>query len=478
MAKTLQAFIPALLILLMLISIYHGFVSQGVPIIHLLLTIFFVVVYARSWRPAFFIALGLSALAVYGIYRYPVGLYSNVNVVLFGTLLLAYCRYRSAWLVAAAFTALGVLHIFMETVSIITLLCLLGAVAIGMMSLTRNLNHHALIISLFAAVAVSEGVLRVMGMDTAYMEKNGFVIYTSPYSKYQKPLMADEPFANRKLDYEGTEFEQARNRHGVVDDDHLVEKGTDEVRILTAGDSFTENCCAPFEDGWTQVLERKLDSLSGMTVTVVNQGVGGSDPVAELYKYDSIFYRYSPDIVLLAINESDIDDMFIHGSYEARYGADGQSFYPVEGPWWEPLYGMSYVARRMVHGLFHMDSFFLSEYDDDQGQRKLAQFMDVCQRWQERAARDSFELLLVFHPFEDHFRTVEWQLAPVRDSLQERGFDVVDLYRGFKAAGIDSSNVTHYYIPIDGHHNSRGNRLWAEVLMPEVVARYPLLLGL
>jgi hypothetical protein len=82
-------------------------------------------------------------------------------------------------------------------------------------------------------------------------------------------------------------------------------------RIALLGDSFIEAFEVPFEKTVGEVIARRLAALSGRPVQVLNFGHGGYGTTQEMLTLEHEVWRYSPDLVLLAVTTgNDISDNY------------------------------------------------------------------------------------------------------------------------------------------------------------------------
>ncbi len=82
-------------------------------------------------------------------------------------------------------------------------------------------------------------------------------------------------------------------------------------RIALLGDSFIEAFEVPYQKTVGEVIERRLTALRGSPVEVLNFGHGGYGTTQELLTLQHEVWKYSPDLVLLAITTgNDISDNY------------------------------------------------------------------------------------------------------------------------------------------------------------------------
>ena len=80
-------------------------------------------------------------------------------------------------------------------------------------------------------------------------------------------------------------------------------------RIALLGDSYIEAFEVPFEKTVGELLEGRLSALRGTPVEVLNFGHGGYGTAQELLTLQHEVWKYSPDLVLLAVTTgNDISD--------------------------------------------------------------------------------------------------------------------------------------------------------------------------
>jgi GDSL-like lipase/acylhydrolase family protein len=83
------------------------------------------------------------------------------------------------------------------------------------------------------------------------------------------------------------------------------------LRIALLGDSFIEAFEVPFEQTVGEVIARRLTQVRGSPVQVLNFGHGGYGTAQELLTLQHNVWKYSPDLVLLAITTgNDISDNY------------------------------------------------------------------------------------------------------------------------------------------------------------------------
>jgi lysophospholipase L1-like esterase len=99
------------------------------------------------------------------------------------------------------------------------------------------------------------------------------------------------------------------NSDGMRGPDVALKPPPGTFRIALLGDSFIEAFEVPFEKTVGEVLARRLTALRGAPVEVLNFGQGGYGTTQQLLTLKHQVWKYSPDLVLLAITTgNDISD--------------------------------------------------------------------------------------------------------------------------------------------------------------------------
>jgi lysophospholipase L1-like esterase len=240
-----------------------------------------------------------------------------------------------------------------------------------------------------------------------------------------------------------------------------AEKATGEYRILALGDSFTEGVGTPYEATWVKVLERELAARSpGHRVTTINAGISGSDIGAEYMLLREKLLSYHPDLVIVAINITDVWDITLRGGLE-RFRPDGSVGVPHAAPPWEWLYGISYLSRPVVHGLLGYDEYLIARSAvSARQQAAVADMRATVTAFTTLAEEHGFRLLFLLHPLA--YEVEQGHYDPVFDGFvagvkQMPGIEALDVLGEWQARQIlTPENVWSFYWPIDWHHNAQG----------------------
>ena len=241
------------------------------------------------------------------------------------------------------------------------------------------------------------------------------------------------------------------------------------IRIMMLGDSYTMGVGADNDSSFPKQLSYLLPDTLNSKAQVWNCGVYGSDPLCEFMLFKDKLLRYSPDMAIVVINFSDIQDVTVRGGFE-RFRPDGTVLYH-QGPWFEPLYARSFLVRRVIHDVFHYDRLYLTPSQAET--RKLEAYSNL------KSAIDSFsdicrdkhiKLLFVFHPTEgDIDRGDTYLVMPLINYCAEKKLPYVDIKQELYRQGIDSSNVHYLFWPEDRHCTNKGYSYFAHSIYKKVI---------
>lgn len=331
---------------------------------------------------------------------------------------------------------------------------------------SKGLNGFLLFSSLIFALLSIEIYLTLAGQLKTYMEKvTGY--YTSPYAPQDKSLYhAWPPGKEHYITKPEYSFWRPTNSFGLPDVQWPVAKKRGEKRILALGDSFTEGDGACYDSSYVSLLKRKL-LAGGDTFYVMNGGVCGSDPFFNYVELKDHLLKYRPDIILQSLSTQDLlTDILLRGGME-RFRKDGTlQFRP--GPWWEPLYAVSYISRLYFRSKGytellrpkHPSLAEVAQLDADIT-ALFKSYIDLCRE-------ENIDLVIVLRPdqLEIVQKKYDYDFAPILHSIQTnehvRIYDLLPCYLDYIAGS--HSNPNEYFWKTDGHHNGKGYEMMAQCI--------------
>ncbi len=267
-------------------------------------------------------------------------------------------------------------------------------------------------------------------------------------------------------------FEIATNSEGFRDREYPLEKRRSEFRIIVFGDSFAEGFGAEAEDAWPRQMERGLRAaLPDRDLTVVNAGVSGSDVVFAYAHLEQRMIDYGPDLVIVAINNTDVTDVIYRGGTERLEGHRGIVH---TGPWWEWIYASSHIVRHVVRGPLGFSRTLSRQPYGEQAAAAADEIPATVLRFEELARERGFGLLVVVHPllgdvnhghYDPHFARVP---RAIREETDIPIVDVLDYFA--REQGITKANALEFFWKQDRHHNARGYAALGEAVTAHLLA--------
>ena len=302
------------------------------------------------------------------------------------------------------------------------------------------------------------------------------------------------------------------NSKGLRDRELSYEKRPNTFRILVLGDSFVEGMQVPLEETFAKRLESKLNE-SGMTFEVINAGFAGVGTDYGLLFLRKEGYKYHPDLVLLGFFAgNDVQDNFRsreilrHGqtglAYEKRgimvtlrqFLAAHSCAYNYLGlalPTWTPQFGKILMNLGLLSAQPAGDPgteaarpwlVFAKSYPADLKEAWAVTHFLMSALAEEAEVHGS-ELAVFSIPSREQvyshlweglisrptFKQIEWDLEkPDRILLgltHECGIPFFSLLPAFR----EKAKTDRLYYGEDGHWNSKGNQLAAELVFDWLV---------
>lgn len=326
-------------------------------------------------------------------------------------------------------------------------------------------------------IATGLGVLEAWERHTGnfanYFELNGLRDTSRVPEQLAEPyLFVYKP--NRHITTPKKEFtiDLMTNSLGLVAPEIPVTPRPNEFRIITLGDSFTEGVGAAADGSYPALLQKMLAARAGpRTFTVMNAGIGGSDPVFEIELLRRKLLPYRPDLVVLAMNYSDVPDLRRRGGFD-RYRPDGQ-LRGLEHPWWIWFFDRSHLVRALVLGGLHYDWELRSPAESAASVRiAVRELVEAGATLGTLAAANGFRAVIVVHPDwkEVNTGTQDARMAEVLEAYRQAGLDCANLLPFFRAA-MPIPVPVDYYWPRDTHYTAKGYEVFARAVMDQIDTR-------
>lgn len=235
------------------------------------------------------------------------------------------------------------------------------------------------------------------------------------------------------------------NRDGMRGPETPLQHTPGTLRIALLGDSFIEAFEVPFDSTVGQVMARRLSALRGAPVEVLNFGTGGYGTTQELLTLRNQVWKYTPDLVLLAVTTgNDITDNYqplSQGSYRPYYVYQGQELvldtsfletkaYRSRAMWTRRL--LKVVQRSSLIQLINRVRHASRRSERQQ------QNMGGSIQGDELGLRDEVQLPPVTDDWREAWRVTEGLLRMMRDECRSRHtpFALVTLTRGTQVTPV------------------------------------------
>ena len=246
------------------------------------------------------------------------------------------------------------------------------------------------------------------------------------------------------------------NSEGLRDREFSFEKPPDVYRVMMLGDSTTLGWGVKAEDTAAKFLERKLNAnlpAGYNRVEVMNAGVGNYDTVQEVTYYETIGWKYHPDLVVLVFFINDPEPV------------------PLEkkGFLIDRSYLIAFATNRidgvMRHAGVRPDwkTYYASLYDDNrpgfQACKKALQSLANSTRSYD--AKLLMAILPELHRINNDSYPFEAAHQKIKDVMVAENVPVLELIDGLKDHGPEENL---WVTALDDHPNAKANNLISDQL--------------
>ncbi|MBP6730555.1 MAG: hypothetical protein KA149_00765 [Chitinophagales bacterium] len=323
-------------------------------------------------------------------------------------------------------------------------------------------NYFLVFSSVVVSLLVVEFLLQLTGFASTYLEKvSGY--YNSPYRVTDKGLyhVWNNPKEHWIIKPE-YKYSRPTNRWGLPDVDWPVNKKPNEKRILALGDSFTEGDGAPDDSDYVAILSQRLNTTGG-GYYLMNAGVLGSDPFFNYIQLKDQLLRYKPDFILQTLSSQDITaDIKMRGGME-RFQKNGTLKF-TSAPWWEPVYALSYISRLFFKALGYSELLKREKLTAADKEKLNKQTVELFKNYQALCNEKGIRLYVLLRPdrYEIEQNKYQYDIASIAKESGVETVDMLPLYNTYIEK--NKAKPTDYFWSLDGHHNSKGYQMMADVL--------------
>lgn len=279
----------------------------------------------------------------------------------------------------------------------------------------------------------------------------------------------------RKNDTKEFHYLTIANSWGFRDAEFDTLADKNKKRFLVLGDSFVEGVGTPTDSTWPNLLQQNLQKDS-LPIRIYNCGASGSDPFYEYVLLRDKLLPLKPNVVIMSLNASDLDDVIARGKFE-RFKADGTTQYK-SAPWFEPYYKHCLVLRFFLHFVLQYNSIFLSPSKIKQESSLAIKSIANCVIKTDSFCKSNHsDFILVIHPFLNPLypnierrKELENMLALLPDSIKK-----INVFEPM-LKHVDKSNYKQYAYPIDMHFKPKGYLWFSQLVADSIRTNYPQLL--
>ena len=255
----------------------------------------------------------------------------------------------------------------------------------------------------------------------------------------------------------------------------VLEKGEDEYRIIVLGDSFTAAAGVPFEDIYTQVLEKSLNiKTSSKNIEVINLAVGGYNIIEYNHVLQEIGLNLNPDYVIVGIylgndfilqeyQKSEIESVEL-GQVHSNKNKTITAYFigSIRSLYLYKAFGFYVNQLLRQYGLLpKIDSVksqyetMVSSYDkeSEDWKKNVAALKSIIHTLQD----EKIPLLIVTLPATLDFKSIKKYDDIVKNLCEENNVTVISLVDTFIESGLSPSKFRLNII--DSHPNDKYNRI-------------------
>jgi lysophospholipase L1-like esterase len=342
------------------------------------------------------------------------------------------------------------------------------------------LHYKVFFLATSATLFVGELSLRyVFKTNLSYSEQNGLHLYASPF--FSNKVVRLIGLSGAEIDLSGIDkYRVKRERTESISDEfsyvHSFNslgcrgaeplQGEGVFKILALGDSFTEGAGTPEDSTWVHLLSLRMQDHQDQKTTYLNAGISGSDPFQSFQLLKRLHALYKPDLVVLLLNYSDINQDFYNRGGKERFEKGSLLAYRV-GPWWEPIYASSFIFRAIIHATTNMDYLFCTPEDrmknHEEASWAIANLLQT--EYTAFAAENNIDFRVFSIPYEFELKNNYDAFAELDSVLQHSNVKFINLYPALRQYVEENElNYSDLYWTFDMHFKPVGYSVVADLM--------------
>lgn len=327
--------------------------------------------------------------------------------------------------------------------------------------MNRNFRFVGLAVNFLVAVSA---IVLALGLLELYVRNFVTVRNVGPAFTIYDPVYGKRLKANLHVTRIAPEFRFEINTNSLAMRDPEPTRAITDG-ILFVGDSFTMGYGVADNEAFPALIRAGLERR-GVTVPVLNTGMGdnGNGRWVKFFAHDAAKYR--PRIVVFQVMANDFDDNLAEHLFQLDANGDLREL-PISPP------GLGRKAQTLIEDTPGLSYSYLVGLASIAAKEILDQrAAQVAAEPEREAPSDALTYALVRTAVEQARATGAdvigflvglsgQRQAKMRDIFVERGLTCLD--------GPNQKDSPEMFYKVDGHWNAAGHRRAAELLMPEIV---------
>jgi len=272
---------------------------------------------------------------------------------------------------------------------------------------------------------------------------------------------------------------------GFRDYEHTKDKINGTYRIVGLGDSFTFGFGVPFEETYLRILEKKFNQSSPgkQQYEIIKTGIPGYCLLQEFLLFKEEGVNYKPDLVLIGFDVNDHVDSIepfdtVYKGFLIKRDSLKSSFLKEKVYIYKNfqsiylIFKTFTIIKNKIFKTKEAKILFDEQLRNEYKQKAFLFTSQVLQEMQEYCQKRDIKILLVFIPHKSQVHPDKFK--PTMFSHYFNGLDrfldetcrrnkitYLNLLPAFKCSAARGEQL---YFNIDGHWNSNGHRLAAELI--------------
>ncbi len=349
------------------------------------------------------------------------------------------------------------------------------------------LNFSLLIASILIFLFIFEVILYLVGYDNQYGAPRGLFVPDDYLDYHMNPGFHG---IVKQID---CKYHVDINKDGFRDYEHNLSKSN--YRIMALGDSQTYGNGVEFNETFLYLLENKLQKRL-KNIEIFKMGVPGYGTDNEWFLFRKYYPKYKPDVLLLVFHPNDVLDNIQWGEKYINKKKETalmrfflvHSYLRKKLKFYDFIYmrfrNLPLIKKLKIDVRFAYDYRYLFLNVDTKATKEgFENSFKYLNKFINASYNDEFELVVVIvtcsHQFWDSSKksleeyanrlNTTINITKVSDLLSDyfaaRNITVIDIFDEFSKYPTPGG----LFLPLDGHWNSKGHKLAADVIYKKLI---------